>query len=165
MYVNTQSDTVGHYSSNHCIYICQYGIRRGMALQQQSLYVCQYPILVLYGITSSSHCIMSICNLTLYSITVASTVVLKGIIRYSDYSFTMVIFECFKSNGIFVVLLKPYIQPLEWCVYCSLLCNGHLKKGFWMILKICMLHFQLHLAIILLIRCFAVSYFTHGIGQ
>ena len=28
--------------------------------------------------------------------------VLKGIIGYSDYSFAMVIFECFKSNEIFI---------------------------------------------------------------
>ena len=59
-----------------------------------------------------------LCNLPLHSITAASTVVPKGIIGYSDYSFAMVIFECFKSNGIFVVFLKkPYIQPLERCVY------------------------------------------------
>ena len=37
---------------------------------------------------------------------VSSVVVLKGIIGYSDYSFAMVIFECFKSNGIFVFLFK-----------------------------------------------------------
>ena len=39
-------------------------------------------------------------------------VVLKGIIRYSDYSFAMVIFGCFKSNGIFVFLFKALLYPL-----------------------------------------------------
>ena len=38
--------------------------------------------------------------------------VLKGIIGYSDYSFAMVIFECFKSNGIFVFLFKASLYPL-----------------------------------------------------
>ena len=32
--------------------------------------------------------------------------VLKGIIGYSDYSLAGMIFECFKSNGIFVFLFK-----------------------------------------------------------
>ena len=31
---------------------------------------------------------------------------LKGIIGYSDYSLALAIFECFKSNGIFVFLFK-----------------------------------------------------------
>ena len=39
-------------------------------------------------------------------------IVLKGIIGYSDYSFAMVIFECFKSNGIFVFLFKASLYPL-----------------------------------------------------
>ena len=34
--------------------------------------------------------------------------VLKGIIEYLDYSFAMVIFKCFKSNEIFLFLLKPH---------------------------------------------------------
>ena len=40
-------------------------------------------------------------------ITYASlAIVLKGIIGYLDYSLAVMIFECFKSNGIFVFLFK-----------------------------------------------------------
>ena len=69
-----------------------------------------------------------LCNLPLHSITAASTVVPKGIIGYSDYSFAMVMFECFKSNGIFVVVFKKKnltFNHLSGVFICFLLCNGH----------------------------------------
>ena len=67
---------------------------------------------------------------------------LKGIIGYSDYSCAMVIFECFKSNGIFLFFLKPHFTHFS---NLFALHNGNLTEdfGLWLILKICMLHFYL----------------------
>ena len=53
-----------------------------------------------------------------YYLLITSKVVLKGIIRYSDYSFAMVIFECFKSNGIFIFLFKAsHLITLAICSF------------------------------------------------
>ena len=44
-----------------------------------------------------------------YDVTLCTyVVVLKGIIGYSDYSLAVMIFECFKSNGIFISFLKTH---------------------------------------------------------
>ena len=94
-------------------------------------------------------------------------VVLKGIIRYSDYSFAIVIFECFKSNGIFVFFLKPHITHFSSLL---VLHNGHLTKdfGFWLILKIRMLHFLSAFSNYFANNVFCNQLFsilTHGIEQ
>ena len=53
---------------------------------------------------------------------------LKGIIGYSDYSFAMVIFECFRAMEYSFFFLKSLYLLTE-------------DFGFWLILKICILHF------------------------